>query len=124
MKIEHTIGHYSVDEQMIPFSGKCLVKQYVRNKPRPVGLKNFVITDSSGLMYDFIIYQGEKTDLTERHVGLGPAVILKLSETVPKKSSLYFDRYFTSIPLLIQLNLMSSMEQEQSWQIDFPKAKR
>lgn len=60
MKIERTKGNYSLDEQMIPFSGKCIVKQYVRNKPRPVGLKNFVITDSDGLMFDFIIYQGEK----------------------------------------------------------------
>lgn len=60
MKIERTKGNYSLDEQMIPFSGKCIMKQYVRNKPRPVGLKNFVITDSDGLMFDFIIYQGEK----------------------------------------------------------------
>lgn len=103
MKIERTKGNYSVDEQMIPFSGKCIMKQYVRNKPRPVGLKNFVITDSDGLMFDFIIYQGEKTNLPDRNLGLGPAVILKLSETIPKKSSLYFDRYFTSIPLLVQL---------------------
>lgn len=106
LQIERSVAFYSVDEQMIPFSGRCNLKQLVKNKPRPVGLKNFVMTTSTGLMLDFEIYQGELTKFSNKSLGVGAAVILRLTETVPKKSSVYFDRYFTSIPLLLELKTL------------------
>lgn len=42
---------------MILSAFHCLVKQYVRNKPRPVGLKKFVLYASSGLVMGFEVYQ-------------------------------------------------------------------
>lgn len=94
---------YSVDEQMIPFLGRCPAKQYVKNKPRPVGLKNFVLTTSSGLVLDFEIYQGVGTRLIDKHLGLGPSVVMRLTETIPASSHIFCDRYFTTIPLLDRL---------------------
>lgn len=46
---------YSVDEQMIPYLGRLPgIKCTVKNKPRPVGVKNMVIatsdTDQKGLI--------------------------------------------------------------------------
>lgn len=41
---------------MIPFCGHYEVKQYVPDKLKPVGLKNYVITTSVGLMIDFEVY--------------------------------------------------------------------
>lgn len=94
---------YSIDEQMIPFTGRCPVRQYVRNKPRPVGLKNFVLTTSQGLVLDFEIYQGKTTQLNNYNIGLGPSVILRLSDTLPAGSHVFFDRYFSSLQLFTEL---------------------
>lgn len=76
----------------------------MKNKPRPVGLKNFVITTSKGLVLDFELYQGSETPFEDRTLGLGPAVVLHLSKTIPKGSVLFFYRYFTTIPLINRLN--------------------
>ncbi|XP_042904032.1 piggyBac transposable element-derived protein 3 [Parasteatoda tepidariorum] len=97
---------YSIDEQMIPFTGRCSLKQYVKNKPRPVGLKNFVLCTSSGLVMNFEIYQGKSTSLFHQELGLGPSVILRLVQTLPQESFVYFDRYFSTLPLFKKLSEM------------------
>lgn len=101
-KLERTPRRYSVDEQMIPFTGKCHMRQLVKNKPRPVGLKNFVVTTSEGLMLDFEIYFGNNPALLHP-LGLGPGVVLRLSQSIPPGSCIFFDRFFTTIPLLEEL---------------------
>lgn len=88
---------------MIPFTGRCPNKQYVKNKPRPTGLKNFIITTSKGKVIDFEIYQEAETPFLDKSLGLGPAFDLHLSQNIPKGSVLYFDRYFTMVLLLNKL---------------------
>lgn len=96
--------HLSIDEQIIPFTGSTRLKQYVKGKPNPEGLKNFVLADRNGLVLDFFIYQGKKTtidhDDCEFSLTLAESVVWHLSETVPPKTCLYFDRYFTTEKLV------------------------
>lgn len=96
-----------VDEQMIPFAGHTQLRQYVRGKPNPTGLKNFVVADSTGRVLDFEIYQGATTRIPSEHkdLGIGGGVVMRLSETMPRDEGrvLCFDRYFTSVPLIERL---------------------
>lgn len=103
-KLERVPCYYSVDEQMIPFSGRCSLRQVVKNKPRPEGLKNFVLTTSEGLMLDFEIYRGANTMFGDTSLGLGPSVILHLTRSVPPGSCVYHDRFFTTVPLVEEMN--------------------
>ena len=59
-------------------------------------MKNEVLTTSEGLVLDFEIYQGKTTPLPCSNLGLGPGFVLRLAETLPEGSKLYF----TTIPLL------------------------
>nr|XP_039250202.1 piggyBac transposable element-derived protein 3-like [Styela clava] len=93
----------AVDEQMIPFTGRVPAKQFVKGKPNPVGLKNFVICGKSGRAVDFEIYQAAGTGT--KHLGLGASVVLRLVEAIPKQKNckICFDNYFTGIPLIREL---------------------
>lgn len=99
---------YSVDEQMIPYLGRLPgIKCTVKNKPRPVGVKNMVIatsdTDQKGLIVDFEVYQGRTTTLPPHARGIGAQFVMRLVQTIPEGSEIYMDRFFTSVDLLSDL---------------------
>ncbi|KAL4126171.1 hypothetical protein QTP88_010397 [Uroleucon formosanum] len=56
----------SIDEQMIPFKGHLNIKQYMKGKPCSWGIKNFVMCGASGLMCNFILYQGKTTEFDQQ----------------------------------------------------------
>jgi hypothetical protein len=75
------VRNVCVDEQTVPFKDKLSVKQYMRNKPSPWGVKIFVLTSECGIIYDFILYQGSSTELDQNQLksfGFGTSVVLFL----------------------------------------------
>lgn len=98
--------HMSIDEQMIPFSGRCEYRQYVPSKPNPLGLKNFVLAARDGLVLDFEIYVGKDTvpQKVMQNLGLGAGIVQTLCRTIDSNCVLYTDRFFTSLKLAEHLN--------------------
>lgn len=93
-----------IDEQIVPFRGNLSIKQYVKGKPTPWGIKIFVLCGKSGMAYDFLIYQGATTELDPDNLkkfGLGASVVLHLVKRIDNEGhKLYFDNYFPSYQLL------------------------
>ncbi|KAK2710316.1 hypothetical protein QYM36_013836 [Artemia franciscana] len=73
--------HLSCDEQMVPFTGNLDIKQYIRGKPCPWGIKIFVLCNADGRVLSFEIYQGKKTNMVEEYksFGLGACMVLNLA---------------------------------------------
>ncbi|XP_014674623.1 PREDICTED: piggyBac transposable element-derived protein 2-like [Priapulus caudatus] len=97
----------SADEQMIAFTGRCPARQYVHRKPHPTGLKNFVLAGASGIVMDFEVYQGAHTfdnyELDGKKTGQGIGAVLCLVETLSIGHRLFCDRFFTTVPLILNL---------------------
>ncbi|XP_065584309.1 piggyBac transposable element-derived protein 3-like [Artemia franciscana] len=96
----------SIDEQMVPFKGKLRFKQYLKDKPHSWGIKIFSRAGASGIIYDFEVYTG-KGSVPVTELGQGAEVVLRLAEEIPrdKNFKLFFDNYYTSIPLIRELLL-------------------
>lgn len=96
-----------VDEQIVPFKGHHSVKQYIRGKPNPWGLKIFLLCGQSGLVYNLILYQGSMNEISDelrKGFGLGGAVVLALTEQIESNCHyLSMDNFFTSFNLFYTL---------------------
>jgi len=96
-----------VDEQIVPFKGKSSLKMYNPRKPHKWGYKIYVLSGISGFSYDLEVYTGEKhtIDPTEVDIGTCDNIVVRLCRSVPSAVNhhIFFDNYFTSLNLLIQL---------------------
>ena len=91
-----------VDEQVVPFKGKSILKQYNPQKPKKWGYKLFCLAGASGIVYDFEIYVGPETH--PQHlpdIGKSSNVVLRLAELIPsnKGYQLCFDNWFCGVAL-------------------------
>ena len=98
----------SVDEAMIAFRGRLSFRQYLPAKPTKYGIKVWEVCDSrNGYCFDFDVYLGRPTGPggnETREVELGKKTVLKLTEKLRNKNyHVYFDNYFTGVPLLEEL---------------------
>ena len=90
----------TLDEGMIPFKGRLSFLQYMKGKPTRWGIKAFLLSSSkTGYTYRMQIYTGKNKERTSIQ-----NVVEKIVEPLQHKGHiLYFDNFYTSIPLLKSL---------------------
>lgn len=96
----------SVDEQMIKFKGKLGVKQYMKGKPCPWGIKNFLLCSSKEMVYNMLLYQGSTTEIDPnmlKKFGLGASVVLKLVEGLEKNKHVFILIIFLALTIYLTL---------------------
>jgi len=95
-----------IDEQMIPFKGNTALKQYLPSKPHKYGYKVFILCSNKGVIYDFELYTGKIQPADDApDLGASSNIVLRLAKIIPtdKHYLLYFDNWFTSLPLVSHL---------------------
>ncbi|XP_030751377.1 piggyBac transposable element-derived protein 4-like [Sitophilus oryzae] len=92
----------AVDESMIKFKGRISIKQYMPKKPIKRGYKVWMLADSSGYFLNFEIYTGKAGNEVEQN--LGARVVKNMtSEIANKNHKVFFDNFFTGVPLMEEL---------------------
>ena len=95
----------SIDEAIIKYKGRLGIVQYMPLKPDKRGLKMWMLcTSQLGYTLNFELYSGKNSHVERSSKGLGHDVVLHLTQCLKKSGhNLYFDRFFTSVDLMIDL---------------------
>lgn len=97
----------ALDEQLCATKAHSYMKQYLPDKPHKWGFKLFFLTDVQGYAYSFEIYSGQENDsrfrkLNEPDFGASSNVVVRLTRNIPvnKNHKIFFDNYYTAIPIM------------------------
>lgn len=95
--------YLTVDEQLVPFRGRCSFKQYMPSKPDKYGLKIWWIACAKTFYpLQGKAYLGKEGNRAES--GLGKRVVLELSEPFSGTGrNITCDNYFTDLDLAMEL---------------------
>ena len=99
-------GDHSINKTMIPYFGKHGTKQFIRGKPIRFGFMLWCLASTDGYLFHAEPYCGADTKLSDTDLGQGADVVLGLIEkcSLSSGSSVTFDNFFTSFPLLDDLS--------------------
>lgn len=99
----------TVDEQLLPFRGRCPFKQYIPSKPAKYGIKIWVVCDSKTFYaYNLEPYVGRDRN-NAANTNTGEMIVLRLTEGLNGRN-VTCDNYFTSHSLATELKKRHSME--------------
>lgn len=84
------------------------LRQYMPNKPHKWGVRLFVLCCTNGFAHRFEVYNGAGDNVVLPglpDLGATANVVVRLSQTIPDFAHhiLYFDNFYTCVPLLVYL---------------------
>uniref|UniRef100_A0A915HUB4 PiggyBac transposable element-derived protein domain-containing protein n=1 Tax=Romanomermis culicivorax TaxID=13658 RepID=A0A915HUB4_ROMCU len=103
------VENLSIDESIVPYFGHHSCKMFIRGKPIHFGYKLWMMCSSDGYPFALNIYMGTKNveaaSTVEEKLPVCTQVIFDLIAVTgdPTAHSLYFENFFTSYDLMIQL---------------------
>ncbi|XP_060905369.1 piggyBac transposable element-derived protein 1-like [Labrus mixtus] len=103
------IPSVTIDEQLVPFRGRCKLRQFMPSKPAKYGIKIFWMCDTRvPYAIDGIVYTGRQPG-EEVQRNLGENVVQELCSGIRQTGrNITMDSFFTSVPLaekLLEKNL-------------------
>ncbi|KAJ4430815.1 hypothetical protein ANN_19406 [Periplaneta americana] len=110
----------TIDEQLVPFRGRCQFVQYMPSKPAKYRLKIFWLCDAkNSYAFDGIIYTGRKPgEPVEKN--LGKNTVLQLFREIQNSGrNVTCDNFFMSVPLAqkllnMKLTIVGTMKQNKT----------
>lgn len=92
-KVYKPSSYYTVDESMIAFKGRCVLKQYMPMKTVKKSYKVWCLADSTtGFIIAFIIYTGKEGIILNST--LGERVVLNFAVNIRPGSNVVIDHFF------------------------------
>ncbi|KAM3624864.1 uncharacterized protein V6R79_002933 [Siganus canaliculatus] len=94
----------TIDEQLVPFRGRCMFHQYMPSKPAKYGIKIFWMCDARvPYAIDGTVYTGRQPG-QEVQRNLGENVVQQLCSGIRQTGrNITMDNFFTSVPLAVKL---------------------
>nr|CAI5844778.1 unnamed protein product [Callosobruchus analis] len=89
---------FCIDESVVPFQGRLLIKQYIPNKTHKYGVKLFKLCSDNGYTWNIRIYGGKERQ--EGNASVPTNVVLQLSkDLLDTGRTIVADNYYTSLEL-------------------------
>lgn len=90
-----------IDESLVPFRGRLIMRQYIQTKRHRYGIKVFKLCSTGGYTYNFMVYAGKNL---EQEKTTPSSVVMKLCEPLLNTGrTLVTDNWYTSIELAEKL---------------------
>lgn len=92
---------YCIDESLIPFRGRLVIKQYLPQKAHRYGVKVFKLCTDKGYTWNMKIYEGKEADKGQ---SVPTKVVMELSDNLLDAGrTAVTDNYYTSLDLAKKL---------------------
>jgi hypothetical protein len=93
----------SLDESMLLWRGRLFFRQYIKNKKHKYGVKFYMLTEPNGLVLRILIYCGMKDPVVGGQGHTEKVVKYLLHDYLNLGHSVYFDNFYSSVPLVQEL---------------------